>query len=103
MQVRALGHGIYVPGDRPYDIRRHGVSEYGHFHCSWAEDGAVHEENAQEDRKKQQVVKSAFNTLSFLKELEDDHPCILLMGIMEWRTGILVASKIADRVGITCL
>ena len=57
---------------------------------------AVHEENAEEDRK-QQVVKSAFNTLSF-SELE---AIIHIFDELDGDEGILVASKIADRVGIT--
>ena len=57
---------------------------------------AVHEENAEEDRK-QQVVKSAFNTLSF-SELE---AIIHIFDELDGEEGILVASKIADRVGIT--
>ena len=57
---------------------------------------AVHEENAEEDRKKQ-VVKSAFNTLSF-SELE---AIIHIFDELDGDEGILVASKIADRVGIT--
>ena len=57
---------------------------------------SVHEENAEEDRKKQ-VVKSAFNTLSF-SELE---AIIHIFDELDGDEGILVASKIADRVGIT--
>ena len=49
-----------------------------------------------EDRK-QQVVKSAFNTLSF-SELE---AIIHIFDELDGAEGILVASKIADRVGIT--
>ena len=50
----------------------------------------------EEDRKKQ-VVKSAFSTLSFT-ELE---AIIHIFQELDGNEGILVASKIADRVGIT--
>lgn len=57
---------------------------------------AVTEENAAEARK-EQVVKSAINTLSF-SELE---AIIHIFNELEGDEGILVASRIADRVGIT--
>ena len=57
---------------------------------------SVNEENVEEDRKKQ-VVKSAFGTLSF-SELE---AIIHIFDELDGKEGILVASKIADRVGIT--
>ncbi len=47
--------------------------------------------------ERQQVVKSAFNTLSF-SELE---AIIHIFDELDGDEGILVASKIADRVGIT--
>lgn len=54
--------------EKPYDIEDIIVSEYGTTVVGLEMMRAVHEENAEEDRK-QQVVKSAFNTLSF-SELE---------------------------------
>ena len=57
---------------------------------------AVNEENAEENRK-QQVVKSAISTLSF-SEME---AIIHIFDELNGNEGILVASKIADRVGIT--
>ena len=83
-----LGTVFMYRNDRPYDIEDIIVSEYGTT--------VVHEENAEEDRK-QQVVKSAFNTLSF-SELE---AIIHIFDELDGEEGILVASKIADRVGIT--
>ena len=53
-------------------------------------------ENAEETRKVQ-IVKSAISTLSF-SELE---AIIHIFDEMDGKEGILVASKIADRVGIT--
>lgn len=57
---------------------------------------SVNEESAEENRK-QQVVKSAISTLSF-SELE---AIVYIFEELEGDEGILVASKIADRVGIT--
>ena len=57
---------------------------------------SVNEESAEENRKVQ-IVKSAINTLSF-SELE---AIIHIFDEMDGKEGILVASKIADRVGIT--
>ena len=57
---------------------------------------AVSEENAEENRKVA-VVKSAISTLSFSEMEAITHIFDELNGM----EGILVASKIADRVGIT--
>ena len=57
---------------------------------------AVNEENAEESRKLA-VVKSAISTLSF-SEME---AIIHIFDEMDGMEGVLVASKIADRVGIT--
>ena len=63
-----LGTVFMYRNDRPYDIEDIIVSEYGTTVVGLEMMRAVHEENAEEDRK-QQVVKSAFNTLSFLMSL----------------------------------
>ncbi len=57
---------------------------------------SVNEENAEEARKIQ-IVKSAINTLSFSEMEAITH----IFDELEGNEGILVASKIADRVGIT--
>ena len=57
---------------------------------------SVNEEN-QEEARKVQVVKSAFNTLSFSEMEAIEH----IFEELDGNEGILVASKIADRVGIT--
>ena len=57
---------------------------------------AVNEENAEESRKVA-VVKSAISTLSF-SEME---AIVHIFDELNGMEGILVASKIADRVGIT--
>ena len=80
-----LGTVFMYRYEKPYDIEDIIVSEYGTTVVGLEMMRAVHEENAEEDRK-QHVVKSAFNTL--FDELDGSE-------------GILVASKIADRVGIT--
>ena len=57
---------------------------------------SVNEENAEESRKVQ-IVKSAISTLSFSELEAIKH----IFAELEGNEGILVASKIADRVGIT--
>ena len=91
-----LGTVFMYRDNKPYDIEDIIVSEYGTTVVGLEMMRAVHEENAEEDRK-QQVVKSAFNTLSF-SELE---AIIHIFDELDGEEGILVASKIADRVGIT--
>ena len=80
--------------EKPYDIEDIIVSEYGTTVVGLEMMRSVHEENAEENRKIQ-VVKSAFNTLSF-SELE---AIIHIFDELNGDEGILVASKIADRVG----
>lgn len=57
---------------------------------------SVNEENAEEERKVS-IVRSAISTLSF-SELE---AIIHIFDELDGKEGILVASRIADRVGIT--
>jgi transcriptional pleiotropic repressor len=80
----------------PYDIDDIIVSEYGTTVVGLEMMRSVNEENVEENRKIQ-VVKSAFSTLSF-SELE---AIIHIFDELKGTEGILVASKIADRVGIT--
>ena len=79
-----------------YDIDDIIVSEYGTTVVGLEMMRSVNEENVEENRKVQ-VVKSAFNTLSF-SELE---AIIHILDELNVDDGILVASKIPDRVGIT--
>ncbi len=81
---------------KPYDIDDIILSEYGTTVVGLEMMRSVNEENAEESRKVH-IVKSAISTLSF-SELE---AIIHIFDEMEGREGILVASKIADRVGIT--
>ncbi len=79
-----------------YDIDDIIVSEYGTTVVGLEMMRSVNEENVEENRKIQ-VVKSAFATLSY-SELE---AIIHIFDELDGNEGILVASKIADRVGIT--
>ncbi len=79
-----------------YDINDIIVSEYGTTVVGLEMMRSVNEES-QEEHRKIQVVKSAFSTLSF-SELE---AVIHIFEELDGTEGILVASKIADRVGIT--
>ena len=72
------------------------LSEYGTTVVGLEMMRSVNEESAEETRKIQ-IVKSAISTLSF-SELE---AITHIFDEMEGKEGILVASKIADRVGIT--
>lgn len=80
----------------PYDIDDIILSEYGTTVVGLEMMRSVNEENAEETRKIQ-IVKSAINTLSF-SELE---AITHIFEELDGNEGILVASKIADRVGIT--
>ena len=79
-----------------YDIDDIILSEYGTTVVGLEMMRSVNEENAEETRKVQ-IVKSAISTLSF-SELE---AITHIFEEMDGKEGILVASKIADRVGIT--
>lgn len=72
------------------------LSEYGTTVVGLEMMRSVNEENAEETRKVQ-IVKSAISTLSFSELEAISHIFEELVG----SEGILVASKIADRVGIT--
>ncbi len=87
---------IYRQYDQ-YDIDDIILSEYGTTVIGLEMMRSVNEENAEEQRKVQ-IVRSAIGTLSF-SELE---AIIHIFDEMEGtEEGILVASRIADRVGIT--
>lgn len=82
--------------EQQYDIDDIILSEYGTTVVGLEMMRSVNEESAEENRKVQ-IVKSAIGTLSF-SELE---AITHIFDEMEGKEGILVASKIADRVGIT--
>ncbi len=82
--------------EKLYDIDDIILSEYGTTVVGLEMMRSVNEESAEESRKVQ-IVRSAISTLSF-SELE---AITHIFDEMDGKEGILVASKIADRVGIT--
>lgn len=91
-----LGTLFLYKSDAQYDIDDIILSEYGTTVVGLEMMRSVNEESAEETRKIQ-IVKSAISTLSF-SELE---AITHIFDELEGNEGILVASKIADRVGIT--
>ncbi|MBQ4558804.1 MAG: GTP-sensing pleiotropic transcriptional regulator CodY [Tyzzerella sp.] len=91
-----LGTLFIYKKDDSYEIDDIILSEYGTTVVGLEMLRSVNEESAEEIRK-EQVVQSAISTLSF-SELE---AVIHIFDELEGTEGILVASKIADRVGIT--
>ena len=91
-----LGTLFIYKCDEQYDIDDIILSEYGTTVVGLEMMRSVNEENAEETRKIQ-IVKSAISTLSF-SELE---AITHIFEELDGNEGILVASKIADRVGIT--
>ena len=91
-----LGTLFIYRSDKEYDIDDIILTEYGTTVVGLEMMRSVNEENAEEARKIQ-IVKSAISTLSF-SELE---AITHIFEELDGDEGILVASKIADRVGIT--
>ena len=91
-----LGTLFIYKTDKPYDIDDIILCEYGTTVVGLEMLRAVNEENAEESRKLQ-VVKSAISTLSF----SEMQAIIHIFDELDGMEGVLVASKIADRVGIT--
>ena len=82
--------------DKVYEIDDIILSEYGTTVVGLEMLRSVNEESAEETRK-EHIVQSAISTLSY-SELE---AIIHIFDELDGAEGILVASKIADRVGIT--
>lgn len=91
-----LGTLFLYKTDAQYDIDDIILSEYGTTVVGLEMMRAVTEEHAEEVRK-QQIVKSAIHTLSF-SELE---AITHILKELDGSEGILIASKVADKVGIT--
>lgn len=91
-----LGSLFMYRDDQEYDIDDIILGEYGTTVVGLEMMRSVNEENAEESRKVA-IVKSAISTLSF-SELE---AITHIFDELDGNEGILVASKIADRVGIT--
>ena len=104
---QAIVNPIEIAGERlgtvfmyrlkaPYEIDDIILSEYGTTVVGLEMMRAQSEENEEENRKIQ-VVKSAINTLSY-SELE---AILHIFDELQGEEGVLIASRIADRVGIT--
>jgi transcriptional pleiotropic repressor len=91
-----LGTLFIYKTESPYDIDDIILCEYGTTVVGLEMLRAVNEENAEESRKLA-VVKSAIGTLSF----SEMQAIIHIFDELDGMEGVLVASKIADRVGIT--
>lgn len=91
-----LGTLFMYKYDSSYEIDDIILCEYGTTVVGLEMMRSVNEENAEEDRKVH-IVQSAISTLSF-SELE---AITHIFSELEGNEGILVASKIADKVGIT--
>ena len=91
-----LGTLFIYKVDKPYEIDDIILSEYGTTVVGLEMLRSVNEESAEETRK-EHIVQSAISTLSF-SELE---AIVHIFDELNGTEGILVASKIADRVGIT--
>lgn len=91
-----LGTLFIYKKEEMYEIDDIILSEYGTTVVGLEMLRSVTEESAEEVRK-EQIVQSAISTLSF-SELE---AIIHIFDELEGTEGILVASKVADRVGIT--
>ena len=91
-----LGTVFMYKSNSQYEIDDIILSEYGTTVVGLEMMRSVNEENAEEVRK-QQIVKSAISTLSSSELEAIKH----IFNELDGTEGILVASKIADRVGIT--
>lgn len=91
-----LGTLFMYKSDNSYEIDDIILCEYGTTVVGLEMLRSVNEEQAELDRKKQ-IVKSAMNTLSSSELEAIKH----IFNELEGDEGVLIASKIADRVGIT--
>lgn len=91
-----LGTLFEYRSDREYDIDDIILTEYGTTVVGLEMMRSVNEEN-EEEKRKVAIVRSAINTLSY-SELE---AILHIFDELDGNEGILVASRIADRVGIT--
>ena len=91
-----LGTLFIYKQNEGYEIDDIILSEYGTAVVGLEMLRSVNEESAEETRK-EHIVQSAISTLSF-SELE---AIVHIFDVLNGTEGILVASKIADRVGIT--
>jgi len=93
---KRLGTIVMYRLDKTYDIEDIILSEYGSTVVGLEIMRSINEEIAEEMRKSA-IVKSAISTLSFSEQEAIKHIFAELNG----NEGVLVASRVADRVGIT--
>ena len=91
-----LGTLFIYRNNSMFDIEDIILGEYGATVVGLEIMRSINEENSEEARKTS-VVKSAISTLSFSEQEAIKH----IFNELDGNEGILVASKIADRVGIT--
>ncbi len=91
-----LGTLFVYRREQPYDIDDIILCEYGSTVVGLEMMRSVNEETEEETRKAQ-IVKSAFNTLSY----SETEAILRVFDELDGQEGILVASRIADRAGIT--
>ncbi|MBQ1802643.1 GTP-sensing pleiotropic transcriptional regulator CodY [Lachnobacterium bovis] len=91
-----LGTLFEYRSDREYDIDDIILTEYGATVVGLEMLRSVNEEHAEEERKVQ-IVKSAMSTLSY----SEKEAIVQIFKALDGTEGILVASRIADEVGIT--
>ena len=91
-----LGTLFIYRASQSYNLDDIILSEYGTTVVGLEMMRSVNEENAEENRKIQ-IVKSAISTLSFSELEAIQH----IFNELKGNEGILVASRLADRVGIT--
>ncbi len=91
-----LGTLVMYRIDNSFDIEDIILGEYGSTVVGLEIMRSINEENSEEKRKLT-IVKSALGTLSFSEQEAIRH----IFDELDGSEGILVASKVADRVGIT--
>ncbi len=91
-----LGTLFVYRQEQPYDIDDIILCEYGSTVVGLEMMRSVNEETEEETRKAQ-IVKSAFGTLS----LSETEAILHVFDELDGKEGVLVASRIADRAGIT--
>lgn len=91
-----LGTLFIYRNEKQYNIEDIILSEYGTTVVGLEMIRSVDEENA-EDQRKREIVKSAYGTLSS----SEKEAIGFVLNELDGTEGTLIASKIADRVGIT--
>ncbi len=93
---KRLGTLIIYKEKSSYDIEDIILCEYGVTVIGMEMMRAVNDEDAEENRKSQ-MVKAALKTLS----VSEHEAMVCVFKELQWRDGLLVASKVAEQEGIT--